>query len=586
MKGIALIIGIDDYAHPDVFKKLHSAVKDANDFAQKLTELKYDVNVITDGDDNEVFAYYGDFIEKLNKCKYDVAIFYFAGHGKQINRYDCLILKNIENTEHGGIPAMKSHSIKVQEVIDDMRAANDQINIIIVDACRHNMDDRGQSLINKNTTPITIPYQTFISYSTSPGTGAKDGREGENSIFAKSLLSHICEENLPVELLFKEVRKEMNAKELTQLSWEYSCLINDFCFNHGQTNPYYDAPYKEDSFKYGMMAINPNDENSIISLLKSGNDTLFDKSIKLLIAKRGELDDNILFISGRLICHNAAIGISSCLNYLNAPNLVRLICRNGINHLLRGVFYELYFDEDDKVRDRILGDVEFLTCIERLRSLIQDKESSKFIAKYLIPYKDKFHYTIGHQTNVDVYVETEELDYIDIKGNTIEVITDVIFVDSDVSVDLKDAADKELMDRNELREYLIQKICVPRQSLRLNSLNEDSVFIRFYFDSLETELEEWFRNNTPSEVDCLSSLSYVEEVYNIRIKNIDDNTDDTIEMNGVCEVTVHLEFDHDDAGSQSFECSFCCSLEKETDGKYHIMSESVRAHVDTEPYYQ
>lgn len=585
MNGIALVISINDYEHTEIYPKLHSAVKDADDVARKLTELKYDVECSLDDDKDTIQRYWCDFIDKIAENKYDVAIVYFAGHGVISNNYDCLLMKEAVavSPKSGLLP--EGHSLKVQHLINDMRANGDQMNILIIDACRCVVQMRGASVRNFGVT-TKVPYQTLIAYSTSPGKGAKDGTDKTNSPFAEALLKHIAEEHLPIELLFKNVRKDILNKGIDQLTWEHSCLVDNFSFNHGQTNPYYDAPYKEDSFQYGMMAINSDDENSIISLLKSGNDTLCDKSIRLLTAKRDTLDDDSLFVAGRLLCHNAANGFYSCLNYLDKPNIVRLISRNEINHFLRGVFYELYFDEEDKVRDKILGDVDFLTYIEKLRLIIQDKDAQNFSAKYLEPYKDRFHYSIGHKTNVDIYVETEELDYVDIYGKTIEFITDVIIKDSDISVDLKEATDKELMNRNDLRKYLTKKMCVPRQSLRLNALDEDSVFIRFYFDSLETELEEWFRNNTPSEVDCLSSLSYVEDLYDIRIKDIVDNTDDTIEMNGVCEVSVHLEFDHDDAGSQSFACSFCCSLEKGPDAKYHIMTKSVKAHVDTEPYYQ
>ena len=52
MKCIALVIGIDNYVHTDIWPTLRSAVKDANDIKHKLEELKFEVVVPLD-DSNE-----------------------------------------------------------------------------------------------------------------------------------------------------------------------------------------------------------------------------------------------------------------------------------------------------------------------------------------------------------------------------------------------------------------------------------------------------------------------------------------------------------------------------------------------------
>lgn len=79
-----------------------------------------------------------------------------------------------------------------------MNQMSNQMNILILDACRKDAGMRGSGT-SAATALSNIPYQTFIAYSTSPGDGANDGNETHNSPFATSLLSHIIEEDLPIE---------------------------------------------------------------------------------------------------------------------------------------------------------------------------------------------------------------------------------------------------------------------------------------------------------------------------------------------------------------------------------------------------
>ena len=88
----ALVIGINDYEHTDVYPKLRSAVKDADDIARKLTELNFDVDCSLDDDKDTVQLYWCNFLEKIAKEKCEVAVVYFAGHGVMANQYDCLLM--------------------------------------------------------------------------------------------------------------------------------------------------------------------------------------------------------------------------------------------------------------------------------------------------------------------------------------------------------------------------------------------------------------------------------------------------------------------------------------------------------------
>lgn len=79
-KGAALIIGINEY---DNAVKLTKAVNDAKSIADALQKLNFSFNLLIDSDIDTCDATIEKFISELDK--YDVGIFYFAGHGVEID---------------------------------------------------------------------------------------------------------------------------------------------------------------------------------------------------------------------------------------------------------------------------------------------------------------------------------------------------------------------------------------------------------------------------------------------------------------------------------------------------------------------
>lgn len=71
---------------------------------------------------------------------------------------------------------------------------------------------------------------TFIAFATAPGKEALDG-SGSNSPYTKHLARLIGKKGLPLEQVFKEVRKAVVAETNgEQVPWENSSLLGDFYF--------------------------------------------------------------------------------------------------------------------------------------------------------------------------------------------------------------------------------------------------------------------------------------------------------------------------------------------------------------------
>ena len=195
MKVIALVIGIDHYSHPEFFNVLNCAVGDAKAVAEVLSHLKIEVQESYDEEDDVVRESLDEFTNKITDDRPDVAIFYFAGHGERPNLKDGLVLKNALRSVKGET-VLLGHCLVVNDIMQQMNVAGNQMNILILDACRN--ETRGVEV--KQETSLKVPFQTFIAYSTTAGSTASDGKVGGHSPFTGALLNHIMTENLRLKI--------------------------------------------------------------------------------------------------------------------------------------------------------------------------------------------------------------------------------------------------------------------------------------------------------------------------------------------------------------------------------------------------
>jgi len=165
-----------------------------------------------------------------NKLKLGgVGLFYYAGHGLQVNGVNYLIpIKAKINKETD----VRYKAVDAGRVLDEMANANNSLNVVILDACRDNPFTRSFRSANRGLAIISAaPTGTFIAYSTGPGQVARDG-EGRNSPFTTALLESIKMPGLPIEQVFKRVRQKLDAStDGKQVPWELSSIKGDFYFN-------------------------------------------------------------------------------------------------------------------------------------------------------------------------------------------------------------------------------------------------------------------------------------------------------------------------------------------------------------------
>jgi uncharacterized caspase-like protein len=163
-----------------------------------------------------------------------VGLFFYAGHGVQVGGRNYLLPLGARITKELDF---KFQAVDVEVVLAEMGSAGNPLNIVILDACRDNPYGRNFRSASRGLAIISdAPKGTFISYSTSPGRVAVDGA-GRNSPYTESLLRHVNTPGLPIEEVFKNVRKDIVKKTRgQQVPWELSSLEGRFFFHTGSAS--------------------------------------------------------------------------------------------------------------------------------------------------------------------------------------------------------------------------------------------------------------------------------------------------------------------------------------------------------------
>jgi hypothetical protein len=153
-----------------------------------------------------------------------VGLFYFSGHGAQIEGENYLIPAGSEIADFDDV---KTKSLTGTEIVDAMSAAKNDLNIIILDACRNNPIDPNGS---KGLSRIDSSSSLFVSFATSPGAVALDGA-GNNSPYTKYLAQSIAAPNLNIEETFKRTLKGVYVDTHgEQTPWISSTYFGEFIF--------------------------------------------------------------------------------------------------------------------------------------------------------------------------------------------------------------------------------------------------------------------------------------------------------------------------------------------------------------------
>ena len=223
-KRSALVIGNSKYQQKHI-SSLKNPSNDAKDIAKLLDTLQFNVILLLDGQRTQMIKAFRLFGETLKKG--GVGLFYYAGHGVQIDGQNYLLPVNTNVKEKHEI---ELESVNIKRILGFMGSAKNRLNLVILDACRNNPFSRGFRSISGGLAQMDAPLGTLIAYATAPGNVASDG-SGRNGVYTKHLLKQLSQPNIEVSQMFKYVRRGVRQETKNrQIPWESTSLEGDFYF--------------------------------------------------------------------------------------------------------------------------------------------------------------------------------------------------------------------------------------------------------------------------------------------------------------------------------------------------------------------
>lgn len=214
----ALVIGNNAYA----FAPLLNPTNDAADVTRTLREAGFSVTTLIDADRQTMLDGVAQFSAQL-KSSGGVGLLFFAGHGVQVagENYLLPIGDGIADASE-----LADKAVSASAMVHSMAMSGNDLNIIILDACR----DNPLTEVTSGLSRIDSSASLFVSYSTSPGAVALDG-EGRNSPYAKHLTLALATPNLNLEETFKKTLKGVYQETSGQQTpWLSSSFFGDFVF--------------------------------------------------------------------------------------------------------------------------------------------------------------------------------------------------------------------------------------------------------------------------------------------------------------------------------------------------------------------
>ena len=229
-RRVALVVGNSGYAN---VPRLANPRNDASDMIGRLKAMGFDVIPGLDLDRNgflNTLATFGRAAEGA-----DVALFFYAGHGLQVNGQNYLVPTDAKVEYEAELDIAL---IPVPLVMQQL-ARGSRVNVVILDACRDNpfakdlsrtLGTRSSSALGRGLSRIQTASGTFIAFATQPDNVAQDGT-GRNSPFTGAFLANMEKPGLSLSDLMIEVRNEvMRQTNGKQVPWDSSSLTGRFSF--------------------------------------------------------------------------------------------------------------------------------------------------------------------------------------------------------------------------------------------------------------------------------------------------------------------------------------------------------------------
>jgi len=222
-KRIALIVGNNSYS----ISPLQNAVNDARAVDKALRDAGFKTILRENAGKAAMEEAVAEFVQQLGPD--DTALFFYAGHGIQIQNENFLVPVDFEAANN--VIQAKFRCFSMALLVDALRNRPKRC-VMILDACRSNPVATSNALQSGLAQPQNPGNETYIAYSTGPGQVAADNPNGRNSWFSEALAETIAQPGLALDEVLTRVRSRVSGEtEGRQVPWSISSLTTKFYFH-------------------------------------------------------------------------------------------------------------------------------------------------------------------------------------------------------------------------------------------------------------------------------------------------------------------------------------------------------------------
>ena len=220
---LALVVGNDAYPGAP----LSNAVNDAKAMSALLGEAGFGVDLRTNVDRATFADATRRFAEAAQKSDVKLVMFYYAGHGAQLDWRNYLLPVDARVNTSADLPAQ---CVDLASLLTELARARGRTFVIVLDACRDNPFGASFRPAQKGLSQFDAPPGSLLAFSTAPGSVAADasGASGQSGLYAEHLVRELSVRATRLEDALKRVRLAVRiASKGTQVPWESTSLESD-----------------------------------------------------------------------------------------------------------------------------------------------------------------------------------------------------------------------------------------------------------------------------------------------------------------------------------------------------------------------
>jgi formylglycine-generating enzyme required for sulfatase activity len=202
---LALVIGNGRYSKEAVLK---TPPNDAQLMADTLRVLNFELfggRAYVDVAQKQMRRLIRDFAEELSRRPESVGLFYYSGHGIQVDNRNFILPVDAEIEDQTDV---RSQGVSLDdEVLGRMSLATPSVKIVLLDACRNNpFEKRVKSLgASKGLGDMSAERGSIIGFASEPNTVAYES-QGDYSHFTEALAREIVKPGVLITQVLRHVR--------------------------------------------------------------------------------------------------------------------------------------------------------------------------------------------------------------------------------------------------------------------------------------------------------------------------------------------------------------------------------------------